>query len=532
MIRRQGLLWLCLLTFWAGASHAVNRESITILPGAHSFGTGSSADSSAGAAKATTSTTLPQPKYPDLWTRLRAGFQLSGKNHKRSIAAAREYSRARRSLREVGERAKPFLWNITTEVEKRGMPSEIALLPVVESGFRPFAYSHGRASGLWQFLPATGRRFGLNQNWWYDGRRDVLAATDAALDYLQFLHRRFGADWLLALAAYNCGEGTVSKAIRKNKRLGRRTDFWSLELPRETRDYVPRLLGLSRLVANPKAYKLTLPAIPNRPQVYAVEIPGQVDLALIANLAGLPIEEVYRLNPGYNRWATSPEGPHRVLIPAGRNIRFQAKLAAVPASDHMRRKRHTISSGDSLAKLARKYGTTQAVLRQTNNLSGSRLRRGSELLIPVATEKKSAYTLSQANRHSQSRKRRNKRNSNTATQGGKRHIVRAGDTLSEIAQRHGVSYRRIAAWNGMAPDSKLRLGQSLIVGKPSTKHAGTSTGDRQRVSYKVQQGDSLWLISRKFKVGIADLRNWNAIENKRLLRPGQSLTVYVDVRNI
>lgn len=514
MSRSRVLLCLCLLGVWAGTSSAANRDAISLPP---------------DLANPPPEARFPSLKYSDLWARLRAGFRLPGKNQRRSIAAAREYSRARRSLNEVGERAKPFLWNITSEVEKRGMPAEIALLPVVESGFRPFAYSHGRASGLWQFLPATGRRFGLDQNWWYDGRRDVLAATNAALDYLQFLHRRFDDDWLLALAAYNCGEGTVSKAIRKNKQQGKATDFWSLKLPRETRDYVPRLLGLSRLVADPEAYQLKLPAIPNRPQVYAVELPGQIDLALVAGLAKLDIEEVYRLNPGYNHWATSPEGPHRILLPADRSIRFQARLAAVPATTLMRWKRHTVAKGDSLAKLARKHATTQAVLKQVNELDNNRLRSGQRILIPVSSEAKSAYTLSQSNRRSSARKRRQqnskRRVANNAAPGT--YVVQPGDTLSDIAHRHGIGYQRLASWNGISLSQPLKLGQRLRVRNPD---AGAD--QRQRVSYKVRQGDSLWRISRKFKVALADLKQWNAIGSKPMLHPGQSLTVFVDSRNI
>lgn len=519
MSLNQNLLWLCLLAVGAGTVSAASQP----VPG----------DTTTGNIK--TSVKVDRTHYADLWSRLRAGFSLPNKPHRRSVAAAREYARARVSFRRVGERAKPFLWNITTEVEKRGMPTEIALLPVVESGFRPFAYSHGKASGLWQFLPSTGRHFGLDQDWWYDGRRDVLAATDAALDYLQYLHQRFSNDWLLALAAYNCGEGTVSRAIRNNRRSGKPTDFWSLKLPRETRDYVPRLLGLSLLVKNPGDYDIELPDIPNRPQVYAVELPGQVDLALVARLSNLDIEAIYRLNPGFNRWATKPGGPHRILLPANRSIRFQARLAAIPTGDHIQWQRHTVSKGDSLAKLARKYGTTSSVLSKANGLTSKRLKRGSELLVPVAAEQASSYTLSQTNR----------RASKAASGRGTRteHIVRDGDTLWDISRLHGVSYRKLAAWNSMTPSDPLRPGRTLVIWSKKADHgngsadAGAGAGDadsngRQRLSYQVRKGDSLWLISRKFKVAINDLKSWNSLDQDRLLKPGQQLTVYVDDRNI
>jgi len=513
MSHNQGILWLFLLAVSAGTANAGNQQP--------------TAATTNGAASDIT-TAQPEVVHSDLWSHLRSGFRLGGKQRQRSILAAKEYSRAPVSLRKVGERAKPFLWNITDAVEQRGMPTEIALLPVVESGFRPFAYSHGRAAGLWQFLPATGRHYGLDQDWWYDGRRDVFAATDAALDYLQYLHQRFDNDWLLALAAYNCGEGTVSKAIRKNRRNGKPSDYWSLDLPRETRDYVPRLLGLARLIDQPADYGIRLPPIPDRPQVVSVELPGQVDLALVARLANLDIEQVYRLNPGFNRWATKPDGPHHILIPASHNIRFRARLAAIPVGDHISWQRHTVSSDDSLGRLAKQYGTTRAVLRKANKMDSDRLRRGTALLVPVASKQSSDYTLSQNNRR-------------RPQHGGKRskrsdYIVRSGDTLWDISRLHGISYRKLAKWNGMSPSDPLKPGRTLVIWQQTKKSASKAgkagSAETRRLSYRVRKGDSLWRISRKFKVAIADLTSWNSLNSKRQLRPGQQLTVYVDERNI
>ena len=510
MSRSRSALWLCLLSVWASAATAASQQP-------HATEAKSDTTKLTHAGK--------PPVYNDLWERIRSGFRLTGKHHRASTRAAKEYSRARKSLRATGERARPFLWNITTEVQRRGMPTEIALLPVVESGFRPFAYSHGRAAGLWQFVPATGRRFGLDQDWWYDGRRDVLAATTAALDYLQYLHQRFNNDWLLALAAYNCGEGTVSKAIKKNRRRGKAVDYWSLDLPKETRDYVPRLLGLSLLVAQPSDYGITLPAIPDQPQVYAVELPGQVDLALVARLANLDIEQIYQLNPGFNRWATKPDGPHQILIPAGHSIRFRARLAATASDDHMNWQRHTVLAGDTLGRLAKKFGTTRAVLRKANKLDADKLRRGSQLLVPIASQQSSAYTLSQNNRH--------KTRPNKTRRTRSDYIVRRGDTLWDISRSHKVSYRKLASWNGMKPSDPLKPGKTLVIwkqpGKASNKSAATNA---KKLRYQVKKGDSLWRISRKFNVAIADLKSWNSLDKKRQLRPGQRLTVYVGERNI
>jgi len=229
----------------------------------------------------------------DLWQRIRSGYALPTNNNTVIKAHQHWFVRHPAYLNRAFKRAKPFLYYIVNEIDKRGMPMEIALLPVVESAFQPFAYSHGRASGVWQFIPSTGKRFGLKIGWWYDGRRDILASTDAALKYLSYLHKYFDGDWLLALAAYNSGEGTVSRAIKKNKRNGKKTDFWSLKLPKETRDYVPKLIALSTIIAQPQQYKLNLIPIQNRPAVTQIDVGSQIDIALAAELAGMSIEEIY-----------------------------------------------------------------------------------------------------------------------------------------------------------------------------------------------------------------------------------------------
>ncbi|MDH5591563.1 MAG: transglycosylase SLT domain-containing protein, partial [Gammaproteobacteria bacterium] len=256
----------------------------------------------------------PAPN-PDLWQRIRDGFAISQPNlHADTQRQLQWFVNHPDYINRVVERARPYLHYIVDEIERRDMPLEIALLPVVESGFQPFAYSHGRAAGIWQFIPGTGRLYGLKQNWWYDGRRDIIESTRAALDYLQKLHNDFD-DWQLALAAYNCGEGTVGRAIRRNKKAGKGIDFWSLDLPKETSAYVPKLMAVSELIKHPEKYELTLSSIDNSPFLTVVDVGGQIDLALAAKLAEISVDEMYQLNPGFNHWATTPDGPHRLVIP-------------------------------------------------------------------------------------------------------------------------------------------------------------------------------------------------------------------------
>ncbi len=471
---------------------------------------------------------LTLPPAQDVWERIRRGYALPEDKHPRIESELRWYARHQAYMDRVAERAQPYLYHIVEELQSRGMPTEFALLPIVESAFHPFAYSHGRAAGLWQFIPGTGRHFGLEQNWWYDGRRDIYASTRAALDYLQRLHDRFDGDWLLALAAYNSGAGTVNHAIRVNQRRGKPTDFWSLDLPDETRGYVPKLLALAELIGKPAAYGLHLEPIPNTPYFTRVEVDSQIDLALVAELADLDLDEVYRLNPGFNRWATAPDGPHYLLLPVDCAETFTAKLEDVPPNQRISWKVHKVRTGESLGAIARHYHTTVATLRRVNRLHSNLIRAGSKLLIPVASRKASSYALSaeQRRRHAQNRDRNGKKIV---------HVVRSGDTFWDLAQRHGVSVRELAKWNAMAPHDPLRPGQRLVIWARKTSFTtGVPALPQQRrvtkrVGYVVRRGDSLYRISSRFNVSIAKLREWNKLQHGQYLQPGQRLTLYVDV---
>ncbi|NNJ73367.1 MAG: transglycosylase SLT domain-containing protein, partial [Enterobacterales bacterium] len=251
-----------------------------------------------------------EPQIENIWYRIAEGMQIQVPQNKRVRMQRDWYAKHQKYLDRVIDRAQPFLYLIVEEIEARNMPMELALLPIVESAFDPFAYSHGRASGMWQFIPGTAKRFGLEQNWWYDGRRDVYASTLAALDYLEYLHKHFKGNWLHALAAYNSGEGNVGRAIRNNKKRKKPTDFWNLRLPKETKAYVPKLLALSDLLKRDAEFALNWKPLPDSQAVKKVDIGSQLDLALAAELSDMTVEQIYRLNPGFNRWSTPPKGPH------------------------------------------------------------------------------------------------------------------------------------------------------------------------------------------------------------------------------
>jgi membrane-bound lytic murein transglycosylase D len=271
--------------------------------------------------------------YDDLFDRMRAGFVFGEVQEPAIDQQLHWFEHNPEYLERTFQRAQRYMYHIVTEVEARGMPLEFALLPVVESAYEPFAYSRSRAAGLWQFIPGTGVRFGLKQDWWYDGRRDVIESTRAALDYLQALHDQFDGDWLLAIAAYNVGEMTVQREFDHNRALGLPTDFWHLKLPAETRAYVPKLLAMKRLMAEPERYGLEFAPMPNEPYFAVIETGSQIDLKIAAKLAGTSYDEVAALNPGYNRWATDPGGPHRLLVPIDNADGFEAALKTLAPED-------------------------------------------------------------------------------------------------------------------------------------------------------------------------------------------------------
>ncbi|WP_323754447.1 lytic transglycosylase [Marinobacter sp.] len=466
----------------------------------------------------------------DLWSRMRAGFAMDHSvDNARMQAQLDWYARNPRYIQRVTERGARYLHHILSEAEARGLPTELALLPVVESAFDPFAYSHGRAAGLWQFIPSTGKYFGLTQSWWHDDRRDVLTSTDAALTYLERLANRFDGDFTLALAAYNSGGGTVSSAMRRNRKAGQSTDYWSLRLPKETRHYVPKLLALAKVIDNPDAYGIQLPELKNEPYFEVVETGSQLDLAQAAKLAGVDIDEIYLLNPSYNRWATNPDGPHRLLVPAQNADTFRAALANFPADQRVSWKNYKVTKGDNLGSIARRFSTTTSVIRQVNKLNGDMIRIGQQLLIPSSTKSSDAYGLSQSQRLE--RKQERKRSGNKV-----RYTVRRGDTFWDIAREHRVSVREVAAWNGMAPGDPLHPGRKLVIWSKVKQPKTVASNARnkamvRKVGYRVRKGDSLSTIASRFSVNVRDIASWNDLNTNRYLQPGQSLVLYVDIRN-
>jgi membrane-bound lytic murein transglycosylase D len=461
--------------------------------------------------------------YDDLFDRMRAGFVLEETQEPAIDQQLSWFEHNPDYLERTFQRAQRYMYHIVTEVEARGMPLEFALLPVVESAYEPFAYSPSRAAGLWQFIPGTGVRFGLKQNWWYDGRRDVVESTRAALDYLQALHDQFDGDWLLAIAAYNVGELTVQREIDRNRALGLPVDFWHLRLPAETRAYVPKLLAMKRLMAEPERYGLDFAPLPNEPYFAVIDTESQIDLKIAAKLAGTSYEEVAALNPGYNRWATDPEGPHRLLVPIDNADAFEAALKAVPAAERVRYVTHEVGRRETVATIARQYGTSVAILTKVNDINGKRLAPGSVLRIPQASDQLSEKVLLAASRV-------DRPVSNGPAVRGQRQIVyrvRRGDTLAKIAQRHGLSAGTLARLNGLSVGDAVSRGQRLVIRTSTKRFRDEGEVSGRRLLYTVRKGDTVSSISHQFQVSVAQLKSWNGLNKRHRIRAGQHLVMYV-----
>lgn len=376
-----------------------------------------------------------------LWSRMRLGFSLTDYEHPEVQKNIKWFTDRPLHMERLVKQAKPYLYYIVDEIEKREMPLEIALLPAIESAYQPLARSHLSATGLWQFMPATARHYGLKMDWWHDERRDVQASTQAALNYLQKLHKTFDGDWLLALAAYNAGQGNVRKALRENRRKEKELNFWALNLPTETKKYIPKLLALSTIIYEPDFYEVNLIDIENSRYFSEVKIEGQIDLALVASLSEISLEQVRALNPAFKRWATRPGSQYDLLLPVNKIEIFKENLATIPKEQHVRWAQHKVRSGETLGHIAQKYQIDTSLLRQVNHLKSSKIRVGKLLMVPINVQaghdgEKSHKVI---------------------------HVVSRGDTLWDLAKAYKVSISKIVDWNKLSKKSILSLGQRVVV---------------------------------------------------------------------
>lgn len=461
---------------------------------------------------------IPSQPRDDVWDELADRFTLVDAHKAQYQDYLTFYLNNTRHLERASIRAKPYLHFIMQEIRRRNMPTEIALLPIVESAFYPYALSRMQAAGLWQFIPSTGRIYGLKQDWWFDGRQDVYLSTLAALDFLQSLYELNNQDWFLALASYNAGYGRIQQATARLKREDADADvnYWSIRpyLPRETRHYVPQLLAVSYLIKHREKYELAIEAIPNEPYLTRIELDRQIDLNKIADAIGLKAELIKHLNPGYLKSVTPPQGPHNVMIPISHQAAFEQALADNNDLFNIRWQRHTIARGDTLGGIAHRYKTNIAQIRQLNSLRGNTIRAGQTLLIPVP-----AKATSPAPTQLASQSRPTQSAPTQADQSAARvHQVKAGESLWTIAHYYQVQTDELAAWNNISPRSTLRIGQKLTIRNAQYGHS---------LQHTVAEGESLWLIARRYQVTVSDLARWNQLKTNTPLQPGTALHVWL-----
>ncbi len=449
----------------------------------------------------------------DLWQRIKDGYAMPDStsplvsNHESWYSSRPDY------VRRMVERSQKYLFHIVEEVEKRGMPTEIALLPMIESAYNPQAYSSGRASGIWQFIPSTGKNFGLKQNWWVDNRRNVTFATDAALTYLEKLHTMFGA-WDLALAAYNAGEGTVGRAIERNRKLGLPTDYESLNLPPETKNYVPKLQAIKNLMTNPGNYGLKIQTIANTAYFAKVTAPPQIDAHLAAKLAEITDDEFLALNPSYNRPViTSSGGKHELLLPITSAQTFRNNLASYN-KPLVSWQTYFAKRGERMENIATKFGIQVGVLRDVNNLPAQKkIKNSSTILVPngnraefnspktnpnkdlalsTTNEPNDNYSAKQDSDNidlnsAQNNVSSNLTNSKDEIEPAKpksvTYKVKKGENMQIIAKRFGVTVKQIMKTNSLK-NSRVKLGQSLTITKETDASAQSEAQTKTKQSNK------------------------------------------------
>jgi len=443
----------------------------------------------------------------DLWERIRDGLTFAiPESYEDTDRYRNRFVKNQHAVNRLSKSGQRYLFHTVKRAEELGVPIELALLPFVESEFDPYAQSLYGATGIWQFLPATGREWGLKTNWWYDGKRDVIASTEAALNFLLYLHKKFDNDWLLAIAAYNAGPGRVNRAIRENKTKGLATDFWSLRLPKETSAYVPKLLVLCELIKEPSNFGVTLPSIANRPYFTKIETPGQVDLMQAADLAGMTPEAIYELNPGFSQWATDPSGPHYLLLPIGVADRFLIQLSSLEEVELVQWDRYKIKKGDTLTRIAQQYSIEVPVLMEINQMDSDIIYATQEIMVP-----------------------RGPAWAKTFVPKARTYEVVKGDTFWGISKKFGVTIQDISLWNDLGLTTPLQIGQEIKIFSKYERVRGKTPNKKTRtLLYPVKSGDTLSRIGARFGIGVKELQKWNELKSPERIYPGQVIKIILE----
>lgn len=495
------------------------------------------------------SKTLQKKNFDDkdlIWDRLISLYALPEVDHPRVERELNWYLDHPDYLARVQQRAEPYLYQIINEIEEQHIPGEMALLPIVESAFRPDAVSSASAAGLWQFMPATGQLFGLEQNSYYDGRRDVYKSTQAAASYLKDLSETFNGDWLLALASYNYGKGNVQKAIDRNYLSGEGTDYWSLRhLPQETMQYVPKLLAIAKLFAHADEYNIRLHPIRNKAVFEVVDVESPLNLYQAAEMANINTDHFFKLNPGYKTGIIPPDGPSHLLIPVAQVDAFKKKLERIP--EEQREELAQKIRDDEARIIAAKRAAEAEKIRRAEEERLAQIKAHQEKLaqqerLAQLERDRLAQIKAEKLAHSKlkgrkgeellaQRKLDDKKSSSkkAGDSSDNLYTVKKSDTIYKIARAFSVNPKDLAAWNNLALNKPLLSGQKInIKSKPQLVASNTNSNPFQKVVYVVKKGDSLGGIAKRFNVSVPEIRKWNADKMDKDLKTGVKLKVVVD----
>lgn len=440
-----------------------------------------------------------------VWYYLRKNFKLTKCiDYKKINAHATIIAKDPQYIKQLVQRAGPYIDYIIGKLEQNQLPIEIALLPMIESNFNPFAQSSAGAAGLWQMMPGTATGFGVAQNCWYDGRKDIVDSTNAAIKYLQYLYKLFDSDWLLALAAYNSGEGTIKKAIANNRKNNKPTDFWSLDIPQQTKDYVPRLLALVAIINNPKKYNVTLPSFEQKKYFKIIQIDTQISLHTIAKLANLSLDDIILLNPGYTKNNTSPVDKNKILLPCNSINNFKHNLKHFSHTVN-----YKVKPKDSLIKIAKQFKVTIQEIQSINKLSNNNIRIGQILVIPNSILQPDDVI---QNIHPLSK--RNQNNTNIPKHKKILHTVKKNDTYASIAKKYGVSIAAIEFWNKNSHHKPLKLNQTIIIWQKN-----------KTITHVIKKGEVLSIIAKNYQVSVATIMSLNKLKSAKFIKAGQKLII-------
>lgn len=441
------------------------------------------------------------PDYENVWDRIKDANPIKEESlDEKTLQYVDVYLSNPVQLDKLLEKGRYFIYFVLEELERYGLPPELALLPYIESNYDPFSISASGAMGIWQFMPATARIYGLRDTWWYEQRHDPLVSSKAAVRYLAYLHNRFNKEITYTLAAYNGGPTLLEKRIKLNKKAGKPTDYKNLKLPKETQEYVPKFKAILELVINAEKYGINLPNFPNKKVLGSIELDGQVEILAFSEFAGLKPEFVYKLNAGYTKWASPPGNKTTFNIPVELEEILNLKKAQFIQTNQINWVTHKVSKGDSLWKIANKYDTKVNVLMKVNYLASDVLSLNQELLIPLSNNQNQTFIPYQA------------------------HIISEGDTLWDLAIKYKISKEEIAKNNGLRINSPLTIGKELNIGNKNIYR--TINSKKRTILYSVKQGDSLYRIADIFNIEISDIRSINELSNNEI-KPGQVLKIII-----